>query len=52
LSRRLLEAGVVARPLAEMLHHGSEERGLFLGFAAWTDAELVEGAKAIGRCLP
>lgn len=51
LSRRLLEAGVVARPLSEMLHHGSEERGLFLGFAAWTNAELVEGAKTIGRCL-
>ena len=52
LSRRLLEAGVVARPLSEMLHHGSEKRGLFLGFAAWTNAELAEGAKVIGRCLP
>ncbi|MDQ8727228.1 PLP-dependent aminotransferase family protein [Bradyrhizobium sp. LHD-71] len=49
LSRRLLEAGVVTRPLSEMLHHRSRERGLFLGFAAWTEAELTAGARLIGR---
>lgn len=51
LSRRLLEAGVVARPLSEMLHHETQEQGLFLGFAAWTNAELMEGARLIGRCI-
>jgi len=51
LSRRLLEAGVVARPLSEMLHHRSSERGLFLGFAAWTNPELMAGAQLIGRCM-
>lgn len=51
LARRLLEAGVVARPLSEMLHHDTQERGLFLGFAAWTNAELMEGARLIGRCI-
>ncbi|WP_372387266.1 PLP-dependent aminotransferase family protein [Xanthomonas axonopodis] len=51
LSSRLHEEGFVARPLSEMLHHASRERGLFLGFAAWTNDELMAGAKAIGRCL-
>ncbi|MFT3803501.1 MAG: PLP-dependent aminotransferase family protein [Burkholderiaceae bacterium] len=51
LSRLLHEVGVVARPLSEMLHHASRERGLFLGFAAWTNDELMAGAKAIGRCM-
>lgn len=51
LARRLLESGVVARPLSEMLHHGSPERGLFLGFTAWTNDELMAGARLIGRCL-
>ncbi|MBS0220427.1 MAG: PLP-dependent aminotransferase family protein [Proteobacteria bacterium] len=51
LSHRLLGLGVVARPLSEMLHHESQERGLFLGFAAWTNAELIDGAKLIGRYM-
>lgn len=51
LSRRLLRSGVVARPLSKMFHHRSQERGLFLGFAAWTNAELVDGVKLIGRCI-
>lgn len=51
LSRRILESGVLARPLSEMLHHRSQERGLFLGFAAWTNAELTDGAKLIARCI-
>ena len=32
-------AGVTARPLSEMHFHRSKERGLFLGFAAWNEAE-------------
>jgi GntR family transcriptional regulator/MocR family aminotransferase len=51
LSRKLRQAGVVTRPLSEMLHHRSRERGLFLGFAAWNDAEIDAGARMIGRHL-
>jgi GntR family transcriptional regulator / MocR family aminotransferase len=49
LSRRLRKAGVVARPLSEMLYHRARERGLFLGFAAWNDAEIDAGAHIVGR---
>lgn len=51
LSRKLTQAGVVTRPLSKMLHHKSRERGLFLGFAAWNDAEIDTGARMIGRHL-
>jgi GntR family transcriptional regulator / MocR family aminotransferase len=51
LSRRLSQAGVIARPLSEMLLHKSRERGLFLGFAAWNEAEVDTGARVIGRLL-
>ena len=52
LSWRLLdESGVIARPLSGMMHHPSRERGLFLGFAAWTNAELRAGARRIGDLL-
>ena len=37
LSARLLQAGVVSRPLSNMLYHRSGEQGLFLGFAAWNE---------------
>ena len=49
LSRQLANAGVVARPLSEMIHHVPKARGLFLGFAAWTNAELRAGARQIGQ---
>jgi GntR family transcriptional regulator/MocR family aminotransferase len=49
LSRRLEKAGVITRPLSEMLYHKSRERGLFLGFAAWKDTEIDAGARIIGR---
>jgi GntR family transcriptional regulator/MocR family aminotransferase len=51
LSRQLAQAGVTARPLSEMLLHKSRERGLFLGFAAWNEAEIDAGARIIGRHL-
>jgi GntR family transcriptional regulator/MocR family aminotransferase len=51
LSRDLRQAGVVTRPLSEMLHHKSRDRGLFLGFAAWNDDEIDAGARIIGRNL-
>ena len=49
LSRNLAKAGVTARPLSGMLFHRSRERGLFLGFAAWNEAEIDTGARVIGR---
>ena len=49
LSHRLGQAGVITRPLSEMLYHKSRERGLFLGFAAWKDSEIDAGAYTIGR---
>ena len=51
LARRLEQSGVTARPLSEMHYHKSKERGLFLGFAAWNDAEIDAGAQIIGRCI-
>jgi len=51
LSHRLQRAGVTARPLSEMLYHRSRERGLFLGFAAWNEAEIDAGTRVLGRCL-
>src|SRR3954470_2833692 len=51
LSAQLLEAGVVSRALTRMLYHKSEERGLFLGFAAWNDKEIDHAARILGRIV-
>jgi GntR family transcriptional regulator/MocR family aminotransferase len=51
LSARLLEAGVVSRALTKMLYHKTEERGLFLGFAAWNDKEIDQAARILGRIV-
>src|SRR5262249_12111277 len=48
LSRRLQDAGVVTRPLSEMLYHRSSQRGLFLGFGAWNEAEIEAAARILG----
>lgn len=49
LCARLAEAGVTARPLSSHYIGAAAERGLFLGFAAWTDREIDAGARLIGR---
>jgi DNA-binding transcriptional MocR family regulator len=49
LCTRLAEAGVTARPLSSHYVGKATERGLFLGFAAWTDPEIDAGARLIGR---
>ena len=49
LSARLLDAGVITRPLSSMTFHNTRERGLFLGFAAWNEAEIDAAARIIGR---
>ena len=51
LSARLLEAGVVSRPLSNMLYHRSGEQGLFLGFAAWNEKEIDRAARILGRIV-
>jgi GntR family transcriptional regulator/MocR family aminotransferase len=51
LSARLLEAGVVSRPLSSMLYHRSGEQGLFLGFAAWNEKEIDQAARILGRIV-
>lgn len=51
LSSALGRAGVTTRPLSEMLYHKSREAGLFMGFAAWNDSEIDDGACIIGRHL-
>jgi GntR family transcriptional regulator / MocR family aminotransferase len=51
LSARLLEAGVVSRPLSGMLYHKTGEHGLFLGFAAWNEKEIDQAARILGRIV-
>lgn len=51
LCARLAEAGVTARPLSSHYVGKATERGLFLGFAAWTTEEIDDGARLIGRAV-
>jgi len=51
ISARLLEAGVVSRPLSRMLYHRTGEQGLFLGFAAWNEKEIGQAAHILGRIV-
>ncbi|WP_311968098.1 MocR-like pyridoxine biosynthesis transcription factor PdxR [Bradyrhizobium archetypum] len=51
LSARLIEAGVVSRPLSSMLYHRTGEQGLFLGFAAWNEKEIDQAARILGRIV-
>ncbi|KRR10438.1 hypothetical protein CQ12_10240 [Bradyrhizobium jicamae] len=51
LSARLLEAGVVSRPLSSMLYHRTGEKGLFLGFAAWNEKEIDQAARILARIV-
>lgn len=51
LSLRLLEAGVVSRPLSSLLFHKTREQGLFLGFAAWNEREIDKAADVLCRIV-
>lgn len=51
LSARLLEAGVVARPLSSLFFHRAKEQGLFLGFAARNDMEIDKAAHMLCRLV-
>jgi GntR family transcriptional regulator/MocR family aminotransferase len=48
LCERLATAGVTARPLSRHFVGNVVQHGLFLGFAAWNDAEIDAGARLIG----
>jgi GntR family transcriptional regulator/MocR family aminotransferase len=43
--------GVTARPLSSHFIGRATQQGLFLGFAAWTDAEIDAGSRRIGRVV-
>lgn len=50
--RRLANAGVVGRPLSQHYFDGNAPRhGLFLGFAAWNEAEIDAGVRVIADIL-
>jgi GntR family transcriptional regulator / MocR family aminotransferase len=51
LTAQLFEAGVITRPLSNMLFHKSKEQGLFLGFAAWNEKEIDRAARVLGRIV-
>ncbi len=51
VAARLAEAGVTARPLSRHFTGDITARGLFLGFAAWNDAEIETGVDLIGKVL-
>jgi GntR family transcriptional regulator/MocR family aminotransferase len=51
LAARLREAGVISRPLSSLFFHKTREQGLFLGFAAWNEAEIDQAARILGRII-
>lgn len=51
IAARLAKAGVMARPLARHFTGEITSRGLFLGFAAWSEPEIDVGADIIGRVM-
>lgn len=51
LAARLRQAGVISRPLSSLFFHKTREQGLFLGFAAWNEAEIDQAARILGRIV-
>ncbi len=51
LAARLRDAGVISRPLSSLFFHKTREQGLFLGFAAWNEAEIDQAARVLGRII-
>src|SRR5438552_2409834 len=47
----LARLGITARPLSRHFTGKATEHGLFLGFAAWNQAEIDAGADVIGKVL-
>jgi GntR family transcriptional regulator/MocR family aminotransferase len=51
VAARLAEHGVAVRALSPHFVGRVTDRGLFLGFAAWNEAEIEQGAEILGRVL-
>ena len=51
LAAKLREAGVISRPLSSLFFHKTREQGLFLGFAAWNEAEIDQAARVLGQIM-
>jgi GntR family transcriptional regulator / MocR family aminotransferase len=51
ISLRLAQLGVTARPLSKHFTGPITGQGLFLGFAAWNEAEIDKAATIIGQVL-
>jgi len=51
VSRRLAEVGVVARPLSPHYFEQPKAQGLFLGFAAWNEAEIDAGIQVMAHVM-
>jgi GntR family transcriptional regulator / MocR family aminotransferase len=51
VAARLAEHGLSVRPLSPHFVGRVTDRGLFLGFAAWNEAEIEQGAEVLGRVL-
>ena len=51
IAARLAAHGVSVRPLSPHFVGRVTDRGLFLGFAAWNEAEIEQGAEIFGRVL-
>jgi len=51
LAARLAEHGVAVRALSPHFVGRVTDRGLFLGFAAWNEREIEQGAEILGRVL-
>ena len=51
LAADLAKAGIMARPLSRHFTGKVTEQGLFLGFAAWNEAEIDAGAGVIGTVI-
>lgn len=51
VAAQLIEDGIAVRPLSPHFVGRITDRGLFLGFAAWTTREIEKGAELIGAVL-
>jgi GntR family transcriptional regulator/MocR family aminotransferase len=51
VAAELAEHGVSVRPLSPHFVGRAAEQGLFLGFAAWNETEIAQGAEILGRVL-
>ncbi|GAB7272362.1 hypothetical protein DZS_37570 [Dickeya ananatis] len=51
LAARILQHGVMVKPLSSYYLHPTHQRGLLLGYAGVDEAEMVQAFDVILRCL-